>query len=94
MKVVVNVMVDNGTTGLSHPVNVTEKAQNAVLFDFNPSSNAKVTRIKALHGAAIQEMMDIQSDSASTPAQIRAAAIAINELEGTQMRSVKALFAK
>ena len=94
MKVVCNVMVDNETTGYSHPVHVSQKALNAVLFDFNPSSNEKVTRIKALHAALIQEMEDVKSAAGSSPAQLRCAAIAITELEATQMRAVKALFAK
>ena len=69
-------------------------ALNAVLFDFNPSSNDKVTRIKAMHAALIQEMHALQADPESSAFQKRAAVIAITELEGTQMRAVKALFAK
>lgn len=75
-------------------VTVQQPALNAVLFDFNPSSNPDVTVIKALHAALIQKMHDLQANEAATPFQKRAAAIAITELEGTQMRAVKALFAK
>jgi hypothetical protein len=78
----------------SEQVTCSDPALNAVLFDFNPSSHADVTTIKALHAALIQKMRDIQAREGATGAQKRAAAIAITELEGTQMRAVKALFAK
>lgn len=94
MKVSVSVHVDADQFGVTDTVEAGERALNAVLFDFNPTSNAKVTRIKAMHAALIQEMCNLQDDATSTPAQKRAAAIAITELEGTQMRAVKALFAK
>lgn len=94
MKVTATISVDAGSTGTTDHVSVMQPALDAVLFDFNPSSNPKVTRIKALHAALIQEMHDLQADPTSTGFQKRAAAIAINELEGTQMRAVKALFAK
>lgn len=90
----VSITHHEGTDTFSQQVVVKQPALNAVLFDFNPSSNPKVTRIKALHAALIQEMHDLQADETSTPFQKRAAAIAITELEGTQMRAVKALFAK
>lgn len=73
---------------------VQQSALDAVLFDFNPTTNAKVARIKALYAAAIQELMDIRDASNSTPAMKRMASIAITQTELTQMPAVKALFAK
>lgn len=78
--------------GVNLSAEVSESARNAVLLDFNPSSSPSVVLIKALHAALISEMERIRSTG--TPAQARCAAIAITELEGTQMRAVKALFAK
>ena len=78
-----------------HPdrlVTATDSALNAVLFDFNPSTNDDVTIIKALHAALISKMESVRTSG--TPAQARCASIAITELEGAQMRAVKALFAK
>lgn len=69
-----------------------QTALNAVLFDFNPSSDDRVTMIKALHAALIYMMEGVRASG--DPARARCAAIAITELEGTQMRAVKALFAK
>lgn len=69
-----------------------DKALNSVLFDFNPTTNPKVARIKALCAGVIQEMLDIQAGG--TDAQRRTAAIAITQMELTQMAAVKALFAK
>ena len=75
-------------------VSVSSSALDAVLFDFNPTSSPSVAAIKALHAALITELERIRGSEDSRPAQKRTAAIAITELEGTQMRSVKALFAK
>lgn len=94
-RIAVQVLIDRGDeTGTAEITEVKEPALNAVLFDFNPSQNLAVVRIKALHAALIQEMHDLQAAETSTQFQRRAAAIAITELEGTQMRAVKALFAK
>jgi len=92
MNVKITVDVDSGQTGAQQAVEVSQTALNAVLFDFNPSADNRVVRIKALHGALITEMEAVRA--AGTPAQARCASIAITELEGTQMRAVKALFAK
>jgi hypothetical protein len=78
--------------GIDLTAEVSETALNAVLFDFNPSAHKSVTLIKALHAALISEMENVRGSG--TPAQARCASIAITELEGTQMRAVKALFAK
>lgn len=79
-----------------HPdriVVVSDSALDAVLFDFNPSANDDVTIIKALHAALITRMQGIVEKEGRS-AKARCANIAITELEGTQMRAVKALFAK
>lgn len=95
MNVAVQLLIDRDQdTGAAEIIEVKEPALNAVLFDFNPSSHPAVTRIKGLHAALIQEMHDLQASPNATGFQKRAAAIAITELEGTQMRCVKALFAK
>lgn len=94
MTTTVTIKHTHGTDEFSEQVLCKDPALDAVLFDFNPSSNHDVTTIKALHAALIQKMQDLQSKAEATPAQKRAAAIAITELEGTQMRAVKALFAK
>lgn len=94
MTTTVSITHHEGEHTFTDQVVVNQPALNAVLFDFNPSSSRDVTTIKALHGALIQKMQDLQANPNSTPFQKRAAAIAITELEGTQMRAVKALFAK
>lgn len=90
----VEVKHQNGEDKFALAVYCTDPALNAVLFDFNPTSNGDVTAIKAMHAALIQMMRDIQANPDARDAQKRCAAIAITELEGTQMRAVKALFAK
>lgn len=92
MTVSVVVTVHEGEAEFNEQVICSDPALNSVLFDFNPSSNPHVTTIKALHAGIIQVMRDVQAKG--TDAQKRCAAIAITELEGTQMRAVKALFAK
>lgn len=82
----------NVTDQPAHLVTATDSALSSVLFDFNPSTNTDVTVIKALHAALITKMELIRATG--TPAQARCASIAITELEGAQMRAVKALFAK
>lgn len=94
MNVRVTVAVDAGQTGSTEDIVVEQPALNAVLFDFNPSSNLKVTRIKAVCAALVQEMNELRDDPTSTPAQKRMAAVAVTQLEITQMCAVKALFAK
>lgn len=94
MQVSINIKGYHGVDEFDQAVSVDDKALDAVLFDFNPSSNPKVATIKALHAAVIQVMNDLRDDPTSTPAQKRSASIAVTELEGTQMRAVKALFAK
>lgn len=89
MNVSVQINVDKQPT---QELVTSDTSLDAVLFDFNPSAHAAVTRIKALHAALITEMEGIRT--IGTPAQARAASIAITELEGTQMRCVKALFAR
>ena len=75
-------------------VHPTEPALNAVLFDFNPTTNSRVTRIKAMCAAVIQEMIALKGEENTTGPQKRAAAIAITQTEIAQMTAVKALFAK
>lgn len=91
VKMTVSVMLSVTDQPDRHLV-VSDTALNAVLFDFNPAANDDVTIIKALHAALISKMEAIRA--AATPAGARCAAIAITELEGAQMRSVKALYAK
>lgn len=69
-------------------------ALDAVLFDFNVGNSLDVTVIKALSAGLVEKMREIINSQGSTGAMRRAAAIAINEIEGVQMRAVKALFAK
>ena len=94
MNVSINVTVtdSDGACVFNENVQPSSQSLDAVLFDFNPTSNPHVATIKALHAGLIQMMNEVRSDG--TPAQARAASIAITELEGAQMRAVKALFAK
>lgn len=76
---------------------VNKQAEDVVLFSFNPQGpqHAKVQEIKALCAGLITIMQQLQDEIGSAdPAKYRAAAIAITEMEGAQMRLVKALFAK
>lgn len=91
MIVSVNINITDRPTQV---VTATDSALDAVLFDFNPTTSPSVAAIKALHAALITEMEHLRDHPESRPAQKRAAAIAITELEGTQMRAVKALFAR
>lgn len=90
--VIAFVQVTDGDKHVSIETPVLASALDAVLFDFNPTANRNVTAIKALCAALITQMESIRY--AGTPAQKRCASIAITELEGAQMRCVKALFAK
>jgi len=84
----------HGELRFSEVVSCTEAALNAVLFDFNPSSNHDVTAIKAMCAGIIQKMRDHQAKADTPPEQKRVAAIAITQMELAQMAAVKALFAK
>lgn len=90
-KIVVRVSVDDQ---VHSEVECDEFALNSVLFDFNPSSNAGVTLLKALSAALITRMHQLIHDERSNKQQQRNAAIAITQMEDVQMRSVKSLFAK
>lgn len=90
----VEVKHQHGEDKFSEIVTCTDPALDAVLFDFNPSSSHDVTTVKALCSAVVQKMRDLQNNPDTTPARKRMAAIAITQLELTQMAAVKAYFAK
>lgn len=79
---------------------VGDAALAKVLFDFNVTGDARVTMAKALMAASIQLMLDHQEETKKEPDQVirnarmRAASVAITQLEITQMCAVKAFFAK
>lgn len=75
-------------------IDVSQKALNAVLFDFNPSAMLDVAIVKALCAAAIEKMCMIRDSEKSTNPMKRMAAVAITQMEITQMVAVKAYFAK
>lgn len=76
------------------PVEVTDEALDHVLAHFNPSESTDVTVLKALSAGFIAIMLEISNRFGSTVAQRRAAAIAITQMELTQMAGVKAMFAR
>lgn len=76
----------------SHNVEVGEQAQKHVLRSFNPSGDVKVDTTKTLCAAIIQQMIDLRDSAEATPAQKRAASIAITQCEALQMQAVKANF--
>lgn len=88
--VVITTVEDGKQSGFS--VNVTDEAQKHVLRTFNPSGDAKVDATKVLCAALIQQMLDLRNGPDSTPAQKRAASIAITQCEALQMQAVKANF--
>lgn len=92
MNVNVEITVEQagGKVGL-YSIAPDQKALDHVLFDFNPSMDDRVVRIKALHAALIAEMEMVRTQGGP---QARAAAIAITDLEKVQMVCVKSLFAK
>lgn len=85
-------VTEGGKPDFAYQVVCSDTALAAVLFDFNPSTNVEVTVLKALCAALIRQMEDVRANG--TPAKARNAAVAITEIEGAQMRAVKALFAK
>ena len=92
MNVTVKISVsDEGKPDYVNEVYVSDAARSAVLFDFNPSTNADVTDIKALCAALIELMRGVQTGGG---AKGRCASIAITDIEKMQMMAVKALFAK
>ncbi len=93
MTVTVTISItEAGKPDFAHGIVCTDPALNAVLFDFNPSTSADVTVIKALCAALIRQMESVRD--AGPAAKARCAAIAITETEGVQRRAGKALFAK
>lgn len=62
----------------------------AVGFSFNPSKQDDVSDCKELFAEAIDQMHNLRTNSTS-PDQKRHASVAITEIEGAQMRAVKAL---
>lgn len=78
----------------SHSRVIDQTAANKVLYSFNPSGDDRVSFIKLACAGLIQEMLDLQDEEDTTPAQKRTAAMAISDLEKVQMLCVKALFAK
>lgn len=96
MIVYVTIGVDKDDAGptFSETVECDNEALDTVLFDFNPSSNPKVTRIKALCAALVQEMDDMRGDHTTSEAQIRVIGYAKWQIELAQMAAVKALYAK
>jgi hypothetical protein len=94
MTTTVHVRHIQGEHDFSEYVTCTYPALNAVLFDFNPAGSHDVTTIKALSAALIQKMRDHQAKAGTPPEQKRVAAIAITQMELTQMAAVEALFAR
>lgn len=89
--VIAFVQASKGDEHLSLETPVSATALDAVLFDFNPSADARVTKIKALCAALItvlEPIRDLRGPGGRT------AATAITQLEIAQMVAVKALFAK
>ncbi len=64
--------------------------ESAVGLSFNPSGDSAVDRCKRTLAAAIDQMNDFRND-ADSHEQKRLASVAITELQGAQMWSVKAL---
>jgi len=94
MKTIVNIATkpENDAPSFSWNVEVGETAQKHVLRSFNPSGDQRVDATKVLCAAIIQQMIDLRDAPAATPAQKRAASIAITQCEALQMQAVKANF--
>lgn len=96
----------DGEKRFSQQVLVSDRALDKVLFGFNVTDDLRVTVLKALCAGSIQMMLDHQAslkpatgptsgtDEEVRQARLRAAAVAITQMELTQMALVKALFAK
>jgi len=65
--------------------------QKAVGISFNPGGNPAVNECKQTFANAIDQMNDFRTRPEATSGQIRHASTAITEIEGAQMRAVKAL---
>lgn len=64
--------------------------ERAVGLTFNPSNDPAVYACKSTFAQAIDQMNDLRNSTAD-PEVKRHASIAITELEGAQMRAVKAI---
>ena len=73
---------------------VSDTAAKAVEFEFNPSANEKVTRLKALAAAYITEVENIRSNAIREDNAVaaRRASVAITEMEAVSMRAVSSIF--
>lgn len=65
--------------------------EKAAGCDFNPSGDSSVAECKTAVAKLIDQMHALRSVPGVLPEQARYASIAITELEGAQMRAVKAL---
>ncbi len=65
--------------------------QKAVGISFNPSQDSAVDRCKQTFANAIDQLNDFRNRIDATDGQRRHASTAITEIEGAQMRAVKAL---
>ena len=82
-----NVTVEKQEEQIDRPLTFGEKA---VGVNFNPSQDEGVAKVKAIMGAAIDQMNDFRSNTDSGEAK-RLASIAVTELQGAQMWAVKAI---
>lgn len=97
LKITIAGVTDDSKLNFTHEVDASPSAMNAVLFDFNPSADVRVQAIKGMHAGLIsmmEKVRDTDGEGTGRGPKARTANIAITELEGTQMRAVKALFAK
>lgn len=94
MTTVVTISTTEGASKNVSSITVNDEALARVLRDFNPAANADVDDVKVLFAAVIQKMLDLQRRPDATQGNKRGAAIAITELELTQMPAVKAYYAK
>lgn len=98
MTTIVTITTVDGENKNVSTINIGDTAQKHVLRSFNPAlekSNGTghiVDDTKVLCAALIQQMLDLRDRTDSTPAQKRAASIAITLCEGMQMQAVKANF--
>jgi hypothetical protein len=69
-------------------------ALDTVLHHFNPTADERVEMVKVLCAGVVQVMVDHRNDPNLSFAQAECARVAIEDIEGAQMRAVKSFFAK
>jgi hypothetical protein len=93
------VLEDHGVQPIE--IEVSQRALDKVLFDFNPTTDPRVLRVKALCAALVQEMENCKDGSfaanlgdVAAEARYFNAARAIDHIEVAQMVCVKSFLAK